>query len=194
MRVGFLRMKVPFALCSVKTFAAQGSIPGLTFPLSLELLTVGAIARKWVLRKPVPTHQRGSPKISAIAREARSDSILICENIFLVSYVANNPSNGKPFSCKYVCQPSTPNPNALPFSADLTELWKPTLPFDFCINSSNTPSRNQVASYIKLVPFHSSYLAKFNDDKQQTKECDSSVCSVISLHIFVICTFSPCFL
>jgi len=28
-----------------------------------------------------------------------ADSILICENIFLVSYCDNNPSNGKPFSC-----------------------------------------------------------------------------------------------
>ena len=75
--VGFFLMKVPLADCSVKTLAAHGSIPGLTFPLSLELLTVGAIARKWVLRKPVPTHQRGSPKVSARAREALSDSILI---------------------------------------------------------------------------------------------------------------------
>ena len=41
-----------------------------------------------------------------------------------------------------------------------------------------------------FVFFHSSYLAKFNDDKQHTKLCDSSVCNVISLHIFVICTFS----
>ena len=50
-----------------------------------------------------------------------------------------------------------------------TYLQEKGLPFDFCINSSNTPSKNQVASYIKLVPFHSSYLAKFNEDKQQTK-------------------------
>jgi hypothetical protein len=37
-------MKVPFAVCSVNTFAAQGSIPGDTLPLNLELETVGAIA------------------------------------------------------------------------------------------------------------------------------------------------------
>ena len=42
--VGFFLIKVPFADCSVKTFAAQGSIPGETFPLSLLLLTVGATA------------------------------------------------------------------------------------------------------------------------------------------------------
>ena len=54
-------MNVPLADCSVNTLAAQGSMPGLIFPESLELLTVGATARKWVLRKPVPTHQRGSP-------------------------------------------------------------------------------------------------------------------------------------
>ena len=44
--VGFLRIKVPFADCSVNTLAAQGSIPGETFPASLLLLTVGAIARR----------------------------------------------------------------------------------------------------------------------------------------------------
>ena len=37
-------MKVPFADWSVKTLAAQGSIPGLIFPDNLLLLTVGAIA------------------------------------------------------------------------------------------------------------------------------------------------------
>jgi hypothetical protein len=37
-------MKVPFAVCSVNTFAAQGSIPADTFPANLELLTVGATA------------------------------------------------------------------------------------------------------------------------------------------------------
>ena len=40
----FFLMNVPFALCSVKTLAAQGSIPGLTLPASLLLDTVGAIA------------------------------------------------------------------------------------------------------------------------------------------------------
>ena len=38
-------MNVPLADCSVNTLAAQGSMPGLTFPESLELLTVGATAR-----------------------------------------------------------------------------------------------------------------------------------------------------
>ena len=44
--VGFLRIKVPLADCSVNTLAAQGSIQGEMFPLSFELLTVGAIARR----------------------------------------------------------------------------------------------------------------------------------------------------
>ena len=37
-------MKVPFAVCSVNTLAAQGSIPADTLPDSFELLTVGAMA------------------------------------------------------------------------------------------------------------------------------------------------------
>jgi len=41
-----------------------------------------------------------------------------------------------------VCHPSTPKPNALPFSADLTAFSKPFLYLDLCINSSNTPSKN----------------------------------------------------
>jgi len=45
-KVGFLRIKVPLAVCSVKTFAAQGSMPAETLPASFELETVGAIARK----------------------------------------------------------------------------------------------------------------------------------------------------
>ena len=40
----FFLMKVPFAVCSVNTFAAQGSIPGETLPANLELDTVGATA------------------------------------------------------------------------------------------------------------------------------------------------------
>ena len=60
-RVGFFLIKVPLADCSVKTFAAQGSIPGETLPDNLLLLTVGATARRWVLRIPVPLHHRGSP-------------------------------------------------------------------------------------------------------------------------------------
>ena len=54
-------MKVPFALCSVNTLAAHGSMPGEIFPASLLFETVGAIARKWVFLKPVPLHQSGSP-------------------------------------------------------------------------------------------------------------------------------------
>jgi hypothetical protein len=36
-------MKVPFAVCSVNMFAAQGSIPADTLPLNLEFDTVGAM-------------------------------------------------------------------------------------------------------------------------------------------------------
>ena len=93
-------MKVPFADCSVNTFAAQGSIPADTLPESFELETVGAIARKCVFLNPLSLHHRGSPKDSAISLEARSDSIFICEKIFLVSNCAVNPSKGIPFCCK----------------------------------------------------------------------------------------------
>jgi hypothetical protein len=75
-----------------------------------------------------------------------------------------------------VCHPNTPNPNALPFSAERTEFSNPFKFLAFWINSERTPSKNQVAVYTKSVSFHSSYLAKFKDDKQHTNECDSSVC------------------
>ena len=99
-KVGFLRMNVPFADCSVNTFAAQGSMPALTLPLSLELDTVGAIARRWVLRTPKPRHHRGSPNILAISRLARSDSSLMWEKIRRVSICACSPSNGAPRCCR----------------------------------------------------------------------------------------------
>ena len=44
--VGFLRINVHLADCSVNTLAAQGSMPAETFPLSLLLETVGATARR----------------------------------------------------------------------------------------------------------------------------------------------------
>ena len=73
----FLRMNVPLAVCSVKTFAAHGSIPGETLPLNFEFDTVGATAIICVFLIPVPTHHSGSPYSSDKARDARSDSILI---------------------------------------------------------------------------------------------------------------------
>ena len=39
-------MNVPLEVCSVNTFAAQGSIPGDELPANLELLTVGATAQR----------------------------------------------------------------------------------------------------------------------------------------------------
>ena len=54
-------MNVPLEVCSVNTFAAQGSIPGDELPANLELLTVGATALRWVFLNPVSLHQRGSP-------------------------------------------------------------------------------------------------------------------------------------
>ena len=89
-------------------------------------------------------------------------------------------------SCKYVCHPKTPNPNALPFSADLTLFSKPFMYFALLINSVRTPSKNIVALYTKSVSFHSSYFAKFKELKQHTNECDSSVCNVISEQMFVM--------
>ena len=38
----------------------------------------------------------------------------------------------------------------------------------------------------KSVSFHSSYLAKLREDKQQINECSSSVCKVISVQMLVI--------
>ena len=42
----FFLINVPLAVCSVNTFAAQGSIPGDILPASLLFYTVGAIARR----------------------------------------------------------------------------------------------------------------------------------------------------
>ena len=80
---------MPLADCSVNTFAAQGSMPGDTFPASLLFETVGAIDLRCVLRKPVPEHHNGSPYVSANAREALSVSIFIFENISRVLNCAN---------------------------------------------------------------------------------------------------------
>ena len=62
------------------------------------------------------------------------------------------------------------------------------------MNSSRTPSRNQVAVYIKSVSFHSSYFARLRELKQQTKEWFSSVCKTISEHMLVMYTLRPFFL
>ena len=165
----FFLINVPLADCSVNTLAAQGSIPGDTLPDSFELDTVGAIALKCVLRIPVPTHHKGSPYTSARALEALSVSIFIFENISRVLNCAINPSKAIPFFCSKLCQPNTPNPSARPLTADLTEFSNPLRPFALCMNSSRTPSRNQVASYTRFVSFHSSYFSRLSDDKQQTK-------------------------
>ena len=78
-------MKVPFEVCSVKTFAAQGSIPGDTLPANFELDTVGATALRCVFLKPVSLHHSGSPYSDAKSLEALSDSIFSCEKILRVS-------------------------------------------------------------------------------------------------------------
>ena len=137
---------MPLADCSVNTLAAQGSIPGDTLPDNLLFDTVGATALKCVFLIPVPTHHNGSPYTSAKSLLALSVSSFSCENISLVLNCAVNPSKAIPFCCNKVCQPNTPKPNALPFSADLTALPNPRIFLALCINSSNTPSKNQVAS------------------------------------------------
>src|SRR5210317_546101 len=100
-------------------FAGIGSIPADTPPEIVLLLTVGAIANRWVFRIPVPLHHSGSPYSSANFLDAASASLLICEKILLVQAVEAIELNGNPFDCKKVCHPNTPNPNALPFLADL---------------------------------------------------------------------------
>jgi hypothetical protein len=80
----FFLINVPLADCSVKTLAAQGSMPGDMLPLNLLFETVGATDLKCVFLKPVPTHHNGSPYISASLRDALSLSILILLNISLV--------------------------------------------------------------------------------------------------------------
>ena len=58
---GFFLIKVPLEVCSVNTFAAQGSIPGDELPANFELDTVGATALRCVFLNPVSLHQSGSP-------------------------------------------------------------------------------------------------------------------------------------
>src|SRR5210317_1072439 len=99
--------------------AGIGSMPADTPPEIVLLETVGAIANKWVLRIPVPRHHSGSPYSSANFLEAVSASFLICEKILFVQAVDPIELNGNPFCCRNVCHPNTPNPNALPFLADL---------------------------------------------------------------------------
>ena len=169
-------------------FAGKGSMPALIPPVITELDTVGATASKWVFLIPVPLHHNGSPYSKAKAIDAFSDFCLISENILWVWAVDAIELNGNPFCCKNECQPITPKPNALPFRAWACVLFNESLPFDLSINSCITPSKNQVANSTASVSFHSSYLAKFIEDRQQINECSSSVNKVISEQILVILT------
>src|SRR5210317_984206 len=99
-------------------FAGIGSIPADTPPEIELLLTVGAIASKCVLRIPVPLHHSGSPYSSANFLDAASACVLICEKIRFVQAVEATDTNGKPFCCRKVCHPNTPNPIARPFLAE----------------------------------------------------------------------------
>ena len=168
--------------------AGKGSIPAEIPPQITELDTVGATANKWVFLIPVPLHHNGSPYSWANAIDAFSALPLISENMLWVWAVDAIELNGNPFCCKNECHPITPKPKARPFLAWECVLFKLSLPLDLSINSCITPSKNHVANSTASVSFHSSYLAKFIDDKQHINECSSSVNNVISEHMLVILT------
>ena len=159
-----------------------------------EFDTVGATANKWVFLIPVPLHHNGSPYSAAKFIDADSALLLILLKIFLVWTVDATELNGNPFCWRKVCHPITPKPKALPLAACLWVRFKLSLPFDLSINSCITPSKNQVANSTASVSFHSSYFAKFIEDKQQINECSSSVNNVISEQILVIETSKLCIL
>merc|ERR1711969_57054 len=91
----------------------------------------------------------------------------MCLKILLFQTLLITDSSGIDFFCKKECSPITPSPTLLSLIAEYLASLKES--GALLIKSVKTLSKNLITSSIKSeLFFHSSYVSKFNEDKQHT--------------------------